>query len=375
MDDAVRDLIGQIYEAATEPHLWSGVVREIKTTTGSSFGNLWLGGGDGSLHQLAFESDYMPEEWHVDILSRHGRDIMPYTSRQHLAPEGRAVLGTQLVSLEDYRKSDFYHLFSKKAGMLHMLGSIIVRSPDAIAPIGLFRPEEAEPFGEGDVRFLDALLPHFRRALAISDQLRGYQARVDLAEEALNALGSAILLVGRSKQVTFMNKAALDPFAGSGELAIRNGVLTARAADAAAALDLLLAEATGETGGRPRGGAITIGRHPLQVMATPVAGDRRPIFNENSAASAIVIIRDPNRETVPPEQILETAYGLTPGEARITRALLAGHSVGDIGEAACISQNTIRTHLKAIYAKLGVNSRSELIRLLSSLSQTNWNQT
>ena len=35
-----------------------------------------------------------------------------------------------------------------------------------------------------------------------------------------------------------------------------------------------------------------------------------------------------------------------------------------IGDALCVSENTIRSHVKSIYAKAGVTSRPELMHLL-----------
>ena len=40
-----------------------------------------------------------------------------------------------------------------------------------------------------------------------------------------------------------------------------------------------------------------------------------------------------------------------------------GLSRSEIARAQSVSQNTVKTHLKNIYAKLGVHSRSEVLRI------------
>lgn len=53
--------------------------------------------------------------------------------------------------------------------------------------------------------------------------------------------------------------------------------------------------------------------------------------------------------------------GLTPGEARVARAVLEGGSNRKVAEALFLSTRTVESHLSAIYRKLGLHSRAQLI--------------
>ena len=53
--------------------------------------------------------------------------------------------------------------------------------------------------------------------------------------------------------------------------------------------------------------------------------------------------------------------GLTPQELRILRLVGGGFSNEEIATAANIAPSTVRTHLKHVYAKVGLGSRSEAI--------------
>lgn len=57
-------------------------------------------------------------------------------------------------------------------------------------------------------------------------------------------------------------------------------------------------------------------------------------------------------------------YQLTPRESDVLFALLQGRSYTNIGHKLFISKSTVKTHANHIYAKLGVNTRDELIELL-----------
>lgn len=57
---------------------------------------------------------------------------------------------------------------------------------------------------------------------------------------------------------------------------------------------------------------------------------------------------------------LEIAYGLTRAEMRVLVALLGGQAAEQIGRELGIAIGTVRTHIRSIYAKVGVNCREEL---------------
>ncbi len=69
----------------------------------------------------------------------------------------------------------------------------------------------------------------------------------------------------------------------------------------------------------------------------------------------------PDEASSPVAPALET---LTTREREVLDLLLLGARVAQAADALGISANTVRNHLKAIYRKLGVASRIELMRLL-----------
>jgi DNA-binding CsgD family transcriptional regulator len=58
-------------------------------------------------------------------------------------------------------------------------------------------------------------------------------------------------------------------------------------------------------------------------------------------------------------------YGLTPTEVRLATHIAAGGSVADYAALHKVSEGTVRTHLKAVFAKTGVHRQADLVRLLA----------
>jgi LuxR family maltose regulon positive regulatory protein len=70
-------------------------------------------------------------------------------------------------------------------------------------------------------------------------------------------------------------------------------------------------------------------------------------------------------------QSLETGgyWSLTERELEIMHLLNQGLTRTEIAKSQSVSQNTVKTHLKNIYSKLGVHSRSEVLRIAKENEQ------
>ena len=64
------------------------------------------------------------------------------------------------------------------------------------------------------------------------------------------------------------------------------------------------------------------------------------------------------REIRPPER---ADYDLTPHESRLLKLLVDGHNYTTAAEELSVSYNTVKFHMRQIYAKLQVHSKSEAV--------------
>jgi DNA-binding CsgD family transcriptional regulator len=58
--------------------------------------------------------------------------------------------------------------------------------------------------------------------------------------------------------------------------------------------------------------------------------------------------------------------GLSKREREIARLLIAGYSGVNVAAISGLSENTVRTYVRRLYAKLAVNNRADLVRKLMS---------
>jgi DNA-binding CsgD family transcriptional regulator len=77
----------------------------------------------------------------------------------------------------------------------------------------------------------------------------------------------------------------------------------------------------------------------------------------------IAVVIEPARpaEIAP---IVVEAHDLTDREQQITRLIARGSGTGEIADELYLSPHTVRGHVKAIFRKLGVTSRGELVAKL-----------
>jgi DNA-binding CsgD family transcriptional regulator len=87
--------------------------------------------------------------------------------------------------------------------------------------------------------------------------------------------------------------------------------------------------------------------HASRLRAAGTEGRIAVIFEEARPSEIAPLIVD--------------AYGLTKREGEITRLVLRGLSTAEVSEELHITPNTVRDHFKAIFDKVGVRSRRELV--------------
>lgn len=68
--------------------------------------------------------------------------------------------------------------------------------------------------------------------------------------------------------------------------------------------------------------------------------------------------------------IIANDYGLTPRETEVLEHLARGKSIPATATAMLLSKDTIKSHVKGIYAKLDIHKRQELITLVESFQPT-----
>lgn len=90
--------------------------------------------------------------------------------------------------------------------------------------------------------------------------------------------------------------------------------------------------------------------------------------NRNLHEVVLVSVVDPYEKLPVDVGTIKDLFGLTSTEARVAINIGSGDDVSEIAATHGVSIGTIRNQLKAVFAKMGVNRQSELVRLLHRIS-------
>jgi len=101
------------------------------------------------------------------------------------------------------------------------------------------------------------------------------------------------------------------------------------------------------------------------LIILPVLHKRLLLLLKNHAYLTTLSEMTHGEQTLVKESV--TLFGnLTERESEIVGLLLKGRTYRMVAEELFLSENTVKTHIKNVYSKLNINSKSELIKLLAN---------
>jgi DNA-binding CsgD family transcriptional regulator len=104
------------------------------------------------------------------------------------------------------------------------------------------------------------------------------------------------------------------------------------------------------------------GKRPYTILVAPVSR-KYPVLSTLRPAICVVIT-DPEAEIPLPAHRLQSAFGLTAAEARLTALLAAGVELRTAAEKLGITYATARARLAEVFQKTGTRRQGELIQLV-----------
>jgi DNA-binding CsgD family transcriptional regulator len=201
-------------------------------------------------------------------------------------------------------------------------------------------------------------------------RIEGYRALQRAEYHVLDRLAVGVILLDRSARITYANAAAQAHGADDGPLHLSGGKIAARSLPHSQRLGGLIRAALR---GAPAG-LMSVPRHSdgalVMIMASSVQGQDVGRFSDLGMPDAAVLlfIVDPaNRTGIPVSWIMD-GYGLTRAEARVALSASSGLTVPETARQFGISPNTVKTHLRKVFAKTGNSRQAELARAFASMS-------
>ena len=367
-EKVARELIHLIYECAVDARLWSHFLAKYAKAIEAHAAGLIVQDLKNQQGNVSESVGFDPF-WERLYAERYaGLNVWLLRSGGQLQA-GSVLVGEQFVRDQELEKTEFYNDFLRPQQHFHTCGGTITRERSVLSALTAVRSKRVGMFEDPETGLLRELLPHLQSAVGIHHRIAGLETRLDAAGSALNHVSQGVLIADASGHVLFMNHRAEAILRGNWGLSLGTDGLRAGSARETARLRELIfrAAATIDGNGRHPGGGLSIarpGRHEvLKVQVAPLASSssdakRRP--------AAIVFMTEPEEKAYPDAALLGELLDLTPAEAHLTAALVAGKTVKEFAEETGVSLNTARTHLKRVFSKTRVSRQADLIRLVLS---------
>jgi DNA-binding CsgD family transcriptional regulator/PAS domain-containing protein len=271
---------------------------------------------------------------------------------------------------DEIDRSEYYSWLQAHGGTRYYLAQTLQIDRDismiATAQRGR-RIGHAQP---ADMEILGQIGPHIQRAMRLKLLVGDLRDRLFASERALDEVPQGIVILSAAGRVIFANLRARHLTQGRDPLWIALGRLVALSRDSQSRLDAAIGSAAsaGASPGTRRFGTVRLDRpEGRAVLAHVLSLGERLRASLIGAPSVLVLIHDPETDVAPDAAPLALLFDLTPVESAIAARLAAGVSPAEICRERGISANTLKTHRRRLYDKMGVNSQAELAHLVAGL--------
>lgn len=367
LQEPSEKLLDLIYDAAADDSLWVAVLQEIASLTNSAGGVLLCQSGKDRTLFFEHHSNTSAEcirrlkerhvlnPWTVHMATRH--------------PVGAVVASDQILALSDLQQTAFFDEVLRPQGLGHSAMIGLAQQPDFGIAFSMNREPRQGPYGDQELHFLQKLTPHLQRSIRLGLKVDAYKAVQRAEFQTLDSFAVGVVLLDRKARVLFANAAAKSLAGKHGPLGLGQAGLVHSSPLHSRRLNELFQSTVR---GVPMG-TISVPRadngDSLTILASSVRArdvDRLADASLQGAAVLMFIIDPANKAGIPDTWLMD-AYGLTAAEAKVALAISSGLSIPETAHQLRVSPNTIKTQLRNVFAKSGVNRQTELARLIASI--------
>ena len=371
--EVLSSIIGDIYDCVLNPDGWTGVLTRITESVDAAYTTIALANTNDSRGRFAAQSPWDPERMRV-LQEEYGFDDIPGLKAAVIGDIDTPLATLSIISEAELQRTPFYRNWAKPQGLREACMTKFVHTSDRIGLLGCTTRANRDVISTDEQGFLALLSPHLRRASLIGDLLDQVRITAHFYRQALHSLAVPVVLTEADGTILYANGSAEEMFSAYGPILSRKGVLqTQNPAAGGALLDAIASAANADALLGSRGIGLPIsaaGRPPAVAYVLPLSeGTARAAFRP---ACAAVFVSTTTAASPLPEAVLITLFDLTPAEARVLLKIGGGVATSGTALSLGISENTLKTHLKHIYAKTSTGRQADLVKLVSDIGTPLW---
>jgi len=368
-DGKLNGLIERLYDAAVGVVGWPDALRSLSDACNGSAAALGIVGprSVGRIVQVGVDPVY-----EARYLERHaGRNELG--ARSAALPVGTVVTDRDLMPRAEFLRTAFYDECLRPNGLGALMNLRAARGEGGVVGnVCILRAADQGEFGPEEVKLLESLAPHLRRAVAVHVRLAEAEGQHRALSETLDRLSQAAFLVDAASVVRLANTA------GAELLAKRDGLFSdakdgmalraLQTGETTALRHLIAASLRSDAAGPPRAGRLRLSRSDkaaLMATVVPLTAAGLATAGLRPDPAVLLLVTDPEAKAQTPSPVvLRETFGLTPAEAEIAARAARGEGMPAAADALGISQGTARLHLHRVFEKTGARRQAELSALL-----------
>lgn len=348
-----QDIVDRIYEAAVIPELWPDLLDRFSGMVRGNGGVIFAHSIHGERWLATPEAARIFTRW----LEAGWKERNARVGRAMAIEDSRFVTEADLFRPDEIETEPML-AWLRENGAGWSVGTLIRPPSGDVLVFNIERPHDWGPFGDQEKTLLERFRPALARAAMMAARLGLERARAMTHAMALIGLPAAALT--EAGRIVHANPL----FEERMPAVFRDGLRRVGLADPRA--DEQLREALQAVRGQATSIALrATDEFPGGVLhLLPVRRSARDLF---VGAESCLILTELGALSPPGIAILQGLFDLTPAEAGVARRLALGLSLAEIAAETKTSDWTVRSHVKAIFGKLGVGRQVDVVRLLQSL--------
>src|SRR5215470_15116248 len=231
--ERTSDLIGIVYDCAIEPDRWPGAIAEICRAIGCLSGMILLLDLHRSQHRLAYAWGMAPD-WERRFLN-YSKKISGFYGlafSRTRCPDGQPLVLSPVIEEAGQGAQSIYAELTQPERISEAMQTVVMRQAGRLAVFGANRHEGTGTLTDDERAIMRLLVPHIRRAVAISDILDMKKLEAHALAATLDNYSAGVVVVADQGRILHVNAAARSIFSTSGSISGTGGFLTARDAQA-----------------------------------------------------------------------------------------------------------------------------------------------
>jgi DNA-binding CsgD family transcriptional regulator/PAS domain-containing protein len=356
-------VVEKVYDATLDQNLWTVALEDIADLVGADCAGIHFADmekismGPTNFHTIGFTESFNQKIFeYAQVWALQSG--LPYwvVGDVHHLPD--------IMPHEELINGRFYKEVLSKEDQDDYMGMLAVKDGSRIVPVTLATERATGAFLPRGIELMRMLSSHICKAAKISYALELKSLKIDLLENTLDSLSTAIYLVHHDGRVVFMNQAAEKQVRRGIGLKIINDRVTPN--DSAAAVQFL-DRMSRESEDEASPVSIALPDENGGLLATILRLDKG--LRQNFAKGAnpalfAIFVQNPEVALPVPGAGFAKLYGLSNAELRITLAMAPGLGPQDAADTLGLSLSTVKTHLQNIFAKTGTSKQADLMQLL-----------